>query len=262
MSHRRILLGALLGATAFAALPAAANAATCSFDSSTGAMDIRYRVGESSVRLINEVAYKYSDGGSLLLCIDAGTGIKARIDTTREISIRAAAGTAGLKQTTVLEDWTGDFADINPNLDISVLTGTDDRLVIVDGPFSANMRLMEQTGSLAFGPLIDLNADHKPDLRMTTLNSVVEVRGGGRGDKIDATLAQSYNVELYGESGEDFLLGGQRSGDLLDGGSAGDTLYSHLDDKSDTIRGGTGTDTGIFDVGIDYLNGVETPTYG
>jgi Ca2+-binding RTX toxin-like protein len=245
MSHRKFLLGTLAAAAAIVSVPSAASAATCTYDSTEKRMDVRYRAGETSNTIRNGTSILYSDGGLLRSCFDPATGKAATATNTAKVIIKAATGTGAQQQTTTIDESVAGFADLNPALDLFVLTGTNDRLVLKEGAAKDNLRLQEQTDGLAFGPLIDLNYDLNPDLRMTTSNSIVEVDAGGGDDLIDGSEVKSYRTVQLAEAGNDVLVGGAKP-DSFNGGSDTDRIFSK-DGILEIVDGGSGTDTATID---------------
>ncbi|HRK29454.1 MAG TPA: calcium-binding protein [Tepidisphaeraceae bacterium] len=83
----------------------------------------------------------------------------------------------------------------------------------------------------------------------------IEVVVGGSGDDHIST-ASGRSVSLYGAAGNDTLIGGSGP-DLLEGGpgrdfmsgQAGNDVFQAQDGEIDTIDGGSGSDTGVFDDG-------------
>jgi hypothetical protein len=258
MSPRRILVGALLGAAALAAVPSAASASsTCVYDQATRTMNVRYGAGDTSLTLRNGPTLLYSEAGGFPRSCFSTSGVAATATNTDKIVIKGASGTGALHQTTTIDESFGGFPESNPNLQIFVFTGTNDRLIVDETAGDDSVRLMEQ-GGLAFGPAVDLNYDGKIDLRMTTLDSVAQVNAGRGNDLVDALSANSYQTVELGEDGNDVLVGGKK-GDLLDGGANDDHLFAK-DGVIEQIVGGSGTDTAQLDFN-DQPSGVEKPSF-
>lgn len=255
--NRKLLLGALAATAAIVSVPSAANAATCSYDSTAHTMDVRYRAAESSVTIKpTPGSITVSDGGVLSSCFDPTNNRAATLTNTNKLTIKAATGYGPQTQRTVLDETGTTFADFNPALDITVLTGTNDRLVLNKGSRNDNLRLMEQSGGLALGPLVDLDYNNEPDLRMTTNDSVVEVHGGFGKDLVDALSAQTYRTEQFGEGNDDVLVGGKFS-DYLFGQDGNDTLFSDGDKSVDVLDGGPQTDRAKVDFAFDKYTSIE-----
>jgi hypothetical protein len=256
MSHRRILMGTLLGAAALAAVPSAASAAsTCTYDQAARTMSIRYGAADTSLTVRNGSSILYSEtGGFLRSCFDLSTGKAATAANTDRVVIKAASGTGAAAQTTFIDESAGGFPESNPKLQFTVLTGTNDRLVINESSGDDSVRLLEQTGSLAIGPAVDLNSDGKVDLRMTTNNSVVQVNGGAGKDLIDAFGVTSYQTVQLGQSGNDVLVGGAM-GDGFDGGPDDDFVFAK-DGVIESVVGGSGLDKAQLDFN-DQPTGIE-----
>jgi|tagenome__1003787_1003787.scaffolds.fasta_scaffold20863812_2 hypothetical protein len=255
MSHPRILTAALLGAAALAALPAAASAsASCTYDQSTRTMNVRYGAADTSLTLRNGSTLLYSEGGGFSRSCFSSSGVAATPSNTDKLVIKAATGTGAAHQTTTIDESFGGFPESNPNMQIFVFTGTNDRLIIDETAADESVRLMEQTG-LAFGPAVDLNYDGKVDLRMTTTGSVVQVNADGGNDLVDALSAQTYQAVLLGAGGNDVLVGGKQ-GDLLDGGANDDQLFAK-DGVIERVVGGSGIDKAQLDFN-DQPEGIET----
>jgi len=256
MSHRRILLGTLLGVAAVVSIPSAsASAATCAFDSTAHTMDVRYRANEGAVTVRASASLMYSDAGVLRSCLDPTTNRAATAANTSKLTIKGPSGAGPQTQMTTLDESAMPLADQNPALDVFVFTGTNDRLVVKKGVRNDSVHLMEQTG-LAVGPLIDLDYNGEPDVRMTTGGSVVEVQGGAGTDFIDASSAHSYRTDQYGEDGADVLKGGTQPDNLF-GALGNDTLYADGDKQADTVDGGSDIDKAKVDFGLDTFTGIE-----
>jgi len=259
MSYRRTLTAGLLGAAALAALPSAASAsATCTYDQTTRTMSVRYGAADTSLTMRNGATLLYSEGGGFVRSCFSSSGVAATAANTDKVLIKAASGTGALHQTTTIDESFGGFPESNPNFQFMVLTGTNDRLIIDETAGNDSVRLMEQTGGLALGPAVDLNYDGKVDLRMTTLDSVVQVNADGGNDLVDATLAQTYQTVQLGAGGNDVLVGG-KEGDLLDGGANDDQLFAK-DGVIERVVGGSGTDKAQLDLN-DQPEGIETPSF-
>jgi Ca2+-binding RTX toxin-like protein len=255
---KRIILGTLAATAAIVAIPSAANAATCTYDSTAHTMDVRYRATESSVTVKpTPGSITVSDGGVLSSCFDPANNKAATLTNTNKLTIKAATGTGAQSQRTVIDETGTAFADFNPALDLFVFTGTNDRLVLNKGSRNDTVRLMEQTGGLALGPMVDLDYNNEPDLRMTTSGSVVEVHGGFGKDLVDALSAVTFRTEQFGEGNDDVLVGGQ-SADHLFGQDGNDTLFSDGDKAADVVDGGPQTDRAKIDFAFDKVTSVES----
>ncbi|RKQ91760.1 hypothetical protein C8N24_1588 [Solirubrobacter pauli] len=233
--HRKLLVGALAATAAVAAIPSAANAATCNYSSASKQMEIRYRAGETALTVKPGGTIQYTDGNSLLNCFDSTTGRAATPATTAKLLIKAPTGAGAAPQLTILDESTATFADFNRQLDIFVLTGTNDQLRLQRGPRKDLIHLMDQSGGLAIGPMIDLDFNGEPDVRMTTNNSLVRVDAGGGDDAVDATGVVSYRTSLFGEGGNDFLFGTKQA-DVIDGGLNTDTASRDFKDSITSIE--------------------------
>jgi hypothetical protein len=254
--NSRILLGALAGVTALVAIPSAANAAaTCSYSPSTRTMTATYSAGDSALTVRNGQFLQISDNGVSFRNCGAATAAN-----TDSVVVRGPSGQGAAQQTTTIDERSGgDFAESNPKLHFTVLTGTNDRLVIREGGLPDAMHLMDQSG-LAQGPAIDLDYDGDIDIRMTTgSDSIVQVNGGGGADFIDATSVRTYHTVQLGEAGNDGLLGGHLS-DSFDGGPDQDTILAK-DGIAESVKGGTEADGGTFDFNLDQLNSIERPGF-
>jgi hypothetical protein len=185
------------------------------------------------------------------------SGVAATAANTVKVNIRAASGTGAGAQTTTIDETAGNLMAANRNLKLSVLTGTNDRLVIRKGAGNDLISLRDQTG-LGLGPAIDLDYDGLVDLTMTTDDTVVEVDGGVGNDVIDGWSVHSYRMLLRGEDDSDQLYGGYNT-DKLDGGFGDDHLYGR-DGVSESIVGGGGYDDAQVDPG-DSIPGVEAPRF-
>lgn len=233
--HRKLLLGAIATAAAIAAVPSAANAATCTYDDTAKTMTVTHRPGEGNVTVKPGNTLQYSDGSLLKYCFDPSTGKAAAPTTLKVLRIKAATGTGAQSQTTTLDESTATFADFNRQLDVAITTGTNDQLRIRRGARKDLIHLMDQTGGLAIGPLIDLDFNGEPDVRMTTSNSIVRVDLGAGDDAIDATGVLSYRTSQFGESGDDVLLGGKQP-DVIDGGLGTDMASRDFNDLITSIE--------------------------
>jgi len=132
---------------------------------------------------------------------------------------------------------------------------------------------------------VNLNGDD--DVDVTTSGSVSQIQLR-RGKPKRALLTQGLTItgqgglatgapyagalQLVGGKGDDHLIGGNGQNilrglvgnDTLDGGpladffegDAGDDVFHAQDGVADRVFGGTGTDSGEFDTGLDHVNGV------
>jgi hypothetical protein len=250
--NRKLILGALIGATAIVSLPSAANAATCTYDGATKRMDVRYRSGESSVTIKPGNTLQFSDGGLLRTCFDPATGKAATGANTVRLTVKAVSGTGPQTQKTILDETSASLIDQNRALDMFVLTGTNDRFVLKKGARNDSVRLSD-----SLGPEIDLDYNLENDVHMTTSNTSVEVDGGAGNDLIDASLVRFYNTDQIGEAGNDVLVGGAKK-DGLFGSFNDDVLFSDGDPgQIDIVQGGDGTDRGKVDFGFDQFSQIE-----
>jgi Ca2+-binding RTX toxin-like protein len=245
----RILLGALIGASALAAIPTAANAtATCTFDSAKRQMNLRYAAADTNITVRNGPQLQFGKAGESFRACFSTTGVQATAANTDRVRISAASGTGAAQQTTTIDETNGDFSASNPNLRFTVLTGTGgDRLIVKEGSGNQFVQLHDQTGVLAIGPAVDLDTDGDDDIVMTSgFDSVVQVFGGIGNDILDAGPATVFQVRLEGEAGTDTLRGGARQ-DVLVGGSEDDGFFSK-DGAKDILRGDSGNDHATMDL--------------
>jgi len=250
--NRKLILGALIGATAVVALPQAANAATCTYDGATKRMDVRYSAGESSVTIKPSNTLLFSDGGLLRSCFDPATGKAATGANTVRLTVKAVSGTGPQTQKTILDETSASLIDQNRALDMFVLTGTNDRFVLKKGARNDSVRLTD-----GLGPEIDLDYNSENDVHMTTSNTSVEVDGGAGNDLIDALGVRFYNTDQVGEAGNDVLVGGAKK-DGLFGSFGDDVLFSDGDPgQVDIVQGGDGTDRGKVDFSFDLFGQIE-----
>lgn len=243
----RIILAALISASAVAAVPSAASAAaTCTFDSSTHEMKVRYGAADTRVTVRNGIGLEFREGttGSFRKCFSA-TGTQASAANTNRVTILAASGTGAAKQITTIDETNGDFSASNNNLRFFVLTGTGDQLNVLEGSGAQFVSLGEQSGQLAFGPEVNLDSDNDADIEMTGSGHVVQVLGGTGNDILDAGLVRTYGVSLLGQGDKDTLRGGLKQ-DNLDGGTEDDRFFAK-DGATDIVTGGTGFDTATLD---------------
>ena len=247
---RRLLVGGLLAA-AIATVPSSASAfATCSYDQTTREMTVRYGAGDTSLTVRNGATLQYAEGGGFFRSCFSVNGVAATAANTNRVNIKALSGTGASHQVTTIDESFGGFPESNPNLQFFVTTGTNDRLIVKESAGGDQIHLMEQTS----GPAIDLNYDGRKDVLMATVNSVVQVNGGGSGDLIDAKGIFSYQAVLLGEGGSDTLVGGTK-GDTLDAGADNDFLFAN-DGVIDSVIGGSGFDKARLDFN-DQASGIE-----
>ncbi|MDA0163285.1 hypothetical protein OM076_23625 [Solirubrobacter ginsenosidimutans] len=257
---KRILLSALIGASAIAAIPSAANASTtCTFDSAKRKLEVRYGAGDTRVTVRNGFGLEFRAGttGAFQNCFSA-TGVMSSAANTDKVTIAAANSTAAaLPQTTTIDESQGDFSSSNPKLQFFVLTGTGgDRLVVNETSSLDQVGVQNQTGGLAIGPAVDLDMDGDIDIRMTTgFDSVVQVNGNGFSDLLDASKLTVAQAVLIGGDGNDTLKGGSKQ-DNLDGGIGNDRFFAK-DGAIDIVTGGTGTDHATMDFNLDRPSSVE-----
>jgi Ca2+-binding RTX toxin-like protein len=253
--NSRLLLGALVGISAVAALPSAANASSsCVYSPSARTMTIQFGASDSALTVRNGGTLEYRDAaGTFRSCF--GGGVFATGANTDRVSIKASANPKGFQSVTI-DETNGDFSDTNPRLHFSVLTGTGfDRLTVKENAGASNVRLRQQTG-LGIGPAVDLDFDGDDDINMTTTEAVVQIDGGNGNDFLDASNVSGYQVVLQGENGNDTLIGGKR-GDTLDGGQNDDRLFG-IDSVRDNLFGGLGFDRAQSDFNVDNLSSVES----
>jgi Ca2+-binding RTX toxin-like protein len=255
---RRILLGALIGASALAAVPTAANAsATCTYDSAKREMRVRYGAADTAATVRNAAGLEFSEAGGFFRNCFSTSGVRATATNTDSVVISAFSGTGASKQTTTIDESNGDFSASNPKLHFTVLTGTGgDRLVVNESSGLDQVGVQDQTGSLAIGPAVDLDMNGTIDIRMTTgFDSVVQVNGNGFSDLLDASKLTVAQAVLVGGSGNDTLKGGSKQ-DNLDGG-IGDDRFFAKDGATDIVAGGTGTDHATLDFNVDRPSSIE-----
>jgi len=246
---RRILLGALIGASALAAIPSAANAtATCTFDSAQRQLNLRYAAADTNITVRNGPQLQFGKAGESFRACFSATSVQATAANTDRVIISAASGTGAAHQETTIDETNGDFSASNPKLRFTVLTGTGaDRLIVKEGSGNQFVLLHNQTGGLAFGPAVDLDTDGDDDIVMTTgFDSVVQVKGGTGNDILDAGPATVFQVRLEGEVGNDTLRGGSKQ-DVLLGGPDDDGFFSK-DGVKDILKGDAGNDHATMDL--------------
>jgi Ca2+-binding RTX toxin-like protein len=261
---KRILLTALIGASAVAAIPSAANASTtCTFDSAKRKLEVRYGAGDTAVTVRNGFGLEFRAGtsGAFQNCFSA-TGVMASAANTDKVTIAAANSTAAaLQQTTTIDESRGDFSASNPKLQFFVLTGTGaDRLVVNETSSLDQVGVQDQTGGLAIGPAVDLDMDGDIDIRMTSgFDSVVQVNGNGFADLLDASKLTVAQVVLVGGDGNDTLKGGSKQDSLI-GGNNDDSIFAQ-DGGVDGVDGGPDNDKARMDFGKDQPKSIETPIF-
>jgi Ca2+-binding RTX toxin-like protein len=259
---RRILLGALIGASAIAAIPSAANAtATCSYDSAKRQMNLRYAAADTNITVRNGPTLQFGKGGEGFRSCFSVNGVAATAANTDSVVIKAFSGTGPVKQTTTIDESNGDFSSSNAKLHFSVLTGTGgDRLIVNETSGLDQVGVLNQTGSLAIGPAVDLDMDGTIDIRMTTgFDSVVQVNGNGFSDLLDASKLTVAQVVLVGGPGNDTLKGGSKQ-DTLEGG-IGDDRFFAKDGVIDTVTGDIGNDHATMDFNVDRPSSIETQDF-
>lgn len=82
------------------------------------------------------------------------------------------------------------------------------------------------------------------------------VRGRDGNDVIDASAVNDVPVSLYGEGGNDWLVGSSVGGDVLVGGDGAD--YEYGGDGNDDINGGNGSDHLYGQNGDDTLSDADS----
>jgi Ca2+-binding RTX toxin-like protein len=132
---------------------------------------------------------------------------------------------------------------------------------------------------------VNLNGDDDVDVTTTGTVRQIQIRAGKppraqRGHGVTITgqgglstgAAYAGSLQLVGGKGDDHLIGGNgrnilrglAGSDTLDGGpvmdffegDAGDDVMNARDGVADNVMGGTGTDSGLFDAGLDRVRGV------
>jgi Ca2+-binding RTX toxin-like protein len=126
----------------------------------------------------------------------------------------------------------------------------------VQGSFGANGKYV--VFGLAGDDTIRLSASYAPEgIQVTAF-------GGEGNDRIDAFRSQGA-VVMYGDAGNDILIGG-KAGDTLDGGAGNDVLADYVHEKlavavvENNLNGGVGTDTAVFDGKFSDLRIAATTT--
>jgi Ca2+-binding RTX toxin-like protein len=259
--NRRILLGALIGASAIAAVPSAASAtATCNYDSAKRQMQVRYGAGDTAVTVRNGPGLVFREGTSGFRNCFSTTGVRATAANTNSVSITAATGTGAAQQTTTIDETNGDFSDSNSKLRFGVVTGTGaDRLVVKEGSGNNFVTVRNQSSGLGFGPEIDLDSDGDADINKVGFDNVVQINGGSGNDILDAGPNTTAQMVLLGEAGNDTLRGGSKQ-DNLDGGIGNDGFFSK-DGVTDIVTGGSGTDHAKMDFNLDRPSSIEEPSF-
>jgi Ca2+-binding RTX toxin-like protein len=261
---RRILLGALIGASALAAIPTAANAATtCTFDSAKRKLEVRYGAGDTRVTVRNGAGLEFRAGttGAFQNCFSA-TGVMSSAANTDKVTIAAFnSTTAANDQITTIDESRGDFSSSNPKLAFFVLTGSGrDRLIVNETSSLDQVGVQNQTGTLAVGPAVDLDMDGDLDIRMTTgFDDIVQVNGNGFSDLLDATKLTVAQAVLVGGDGNDSLKGGAMQ-DSFFGGNGDDSIFAQ-DGLPETVDGGADNDKARMDFGKDQPTSIETSIF-
>jgi Ca2+-binding RTX toxin-like protein len=258
---KRILLGALIGASALAAIPSAASAtATCNYDTAKRQMSVRYGAADTAVTVRNGSGLEFREGSNGFRNCFSTTGVRATAANTDSVSISGATGTGAAVQNTTIDETNGDFSDSNPKLRFAVITGTGaDRLTIKEGSGNNFVTVRNQSTGLGFGPEIDLDSDGDADINKVGFDNIVQINGGTGNDILDAGPNTTAQVVLLGEAGNDTLRGGIEQ-DNLDGGPGNDGFFAK-DGVIDIVTGGTGTDHARLDFNLDRDSSIEEPTF-
>jgi Ca2+-binding RTX toxin-like protein len=195
--------------------------------------------------------------------------------TTTNTDSIGVTGSAGTVERLTIDQSGGAFApgataeaDASPEIEIAVTLGdVTDQVAVVGAPGD------ETISAGAKG--IALNVDADVDISLSTLPSVIELRGGGgrntlnasggygagaafagrvllyAGDLGDTLNGGGLNDELYGGAGND-TLNGSGGNDLMSGGGANDTLAGGQGD--DDMTGGAGADSFSGSFGNDVMH--------
>jgi Ca2+-binding RTX toxin-like protein len=163
--------------------------------------------------------------------------------------IAADDGTYQFNATTnswALVNTVGGTALIDPDKVLYGTAGADAITFAVQGQFGANGKFV--VNGLAGNDTIRLSSTYAP------VGVQVTAYGGDGNDKIDATRSQG-SVVVYGDAGNDILIGGNAF-DTLEGGAGNDVLADYQRERfipgistgiiENILNGGAGTDTAVF----------------
>jgi Ca2+-binding RTX toxin-like protein len=262
-SPRRLILAAATTLTVFA-VPAAANAATCSFDTSRARVDVQMTAGQAVViSRVNESLGQLHDARILVdghICATPNGNLQAQLSFTKDVVIRSA-NPAGFDVVSVQE---GNGRFENPvthhRPTVIALTGTgDDSYILGGGPGPDQWIAMS-----GLGARVDMGGETvAPDFISTTMGKTPLTMVGGGGDDILSggfnipSIVAGYPLTLIGQDGNDTLLAGNSGKDTLQGGNGSDILRSDNLVAGDKLFGDAGNDVAIVDRFKDSVTGVE-----
>lgn len=247
-SLKRLVVGAAVAGATIAAAPAIASASsTCTFDPVS--QQVTLMDGSGSGPLILSRSGRnltYSDDfGEPQLCVK-GVNVASVMNTA---GIYIQGPMVGANDGYFVDESNGPFIHAttgNPEIKIDALTTGGGLPMLTVRGTSANDHII--TGAKG---KVDLTGDFDTDLTIESGVSELIVRGGPGDDTLDGggyagVGPSTVHEDLFGELGNDILVGG-REHDELDGGEGDDGFNSYFDGYKDTITGGPGYDKSFRD---------------
>jgi hypothetical protein len=266
-SIRRLALGALITGAAIGAVPALAGAATsdCTYEpNGGGVVTINDKSGPLPLKLSvtgTIIAVNDTLGGQQDLCLGGGTFATTANTNQIKVSSNLTSALDGY----VIDQSGGGLSpagspevDGTPELETTIAnTGVKGTLKVIGTAGPDVIRIAGPLGGVNYG------SDNDIDLGVTSGSESVDVEGRAGSDFITGTGnanglpgRTNVRVRLWGEDGDDLLMGGDAYGDRLDGGPNNDGLYSQDGFHSDHLFGGSGFDDATADEN-DSLNSIE-----
>jgi Ca2+-binding RTX toxin-like protein len=267
---RRLALGAVLFGAAIAGVPAVASAAsTCTYDPTSGGV-VTINDGSSTVPLKISVVGSFitidDGGGNSILC--RGGGAFALTSNTGFIKVNSSLSSS-------LDGYVIDQSEglLGPGSKAETDGNSEIEVTVVNTGVKGSLRVIGSTGNDtmkvggAFGQ-VGLGNDSDLDILVSTGSNVVQLDGGpgtdfltGNGNAPSLPGRTNVRLRLNGDADADALFGGSTPDDILQGGGGDDFINSNDGTKSDTLLGGSGSDTAVADSSEAQFNSIENVTF-
>jgi hypothetical protein len=265
--HRKILAGALVAGAAFAAVPAAANAAViCRYNPALNTTQITLDGVATDVTLArsnSNIVFRADASLRNVACRDIRGEISSTVTNTDQIVIRGTE----IDESFTIDLKGGAFApgaapeaSGTPEIELVLTTSAGrDRVSILGGATNDTLRVGQQGSALLTGDSdIDLTADFDPNA-----DGDFELDAGigadfvtGRGAAEVGLAAANFQVNLRGGDGNDTVIDGlgkpgefafNHNNDFINGGPGNDLLFVDDGQGDDFVEGGGGDDKAVTD---------------
>jgi hypothetical protein len=265
--HRKVLAGALVAGAAFAAVPAAANAAViCRYNPAQKVTQITLDGVATNVALArsnSNIVFRADASLRNLPCRDIRGEISSTVTNTDQIVIRGTE----IDESFTIDLKGGAFApgaapeaSGTPEIELVLTTSAGrDQLSILGGATNDTLRVGQQGSALLTGDSdIDLTADYDPNA-----DGGLDIDGGigddfvtGRGAPNLGLAGAEFPVSLRGGDGNDTVIDGlgkpgvqlaDGENDLVSGGFGNDLLFVDDGKGADFVDGGGGDDKAVTD---------------